>query len=190
VGVAQFKGARRFSNGFGGDGPRPDSEIRKQYEALKNNDFVVHNAAVPTITVPSPFDAAALLDNIRVHVSTWAGKQLLDPALATQFDRYIVAAADAYRRNQSKAGKENIETVREMLRREHKDIDRDDDEEVQDGKHGDQNIDHGAGSQRILIDRLAAHILDFDLQYVLKRMEKEHEHDHDEGDRRKELERR
>jgi len=40
----------------------------------------------------------------------------------------MVAAADAYRHNQPKAGNEHIETLREMLKREHKDLDRDDDE--------------------------------------------------------------
>jgi hypothetical protein len=71
-----------------------------------------------------------------------------------------------------KVGKEHIETLREMLKREHKDLDHDDDEN-ENGKHAEKNDDHRAATQRILIDRLAARILDFDLKYVLKRTERE-----------------
>jgi hypothetical protein len=172
LGVAKFTGARKFANGYGGEGPAPDSDIAKQIQALDENDFVPRNVAVPTIAVPVPFDAAVLLDRIRTHVATWPSKQLLDPALATQLDRYLVSAADAYRRNQLKAGKEHIETLREMLKREHKDLDHDDDEN-ENGKRAEKNDDHRAAAQRILIDRLAARILDFDLKYVLKRTERE-----------------
>jgi hypothetical protein len=156
--------------GYPDEGPAEDSAILAEIERLQKNDFVSRNAAVPTIVVPVPFDAALLLDRIRTHVTTWPSKQLLDPALATQLDRYLVSAADAYRRNQFKAGKEHIETLREMLKREHKDLDHDDEENAQ---RGERNDDHRAVNQRILIDRLAARILDFDLKYVLKRTERE-----------------
>ena len=165
VGAAKFKGARRFARGFGGEGPDPDSDIRKQYDALKQNDFVARNAVVPTIYVPVPFDAAVLLDSIRTHMLTWSNNQLLDPAFATQLDRYMVAAADAYRHNQPKAGKEHIQTLRKMLKKEHEDTDKDDEKE--DGKLEGKGEDR---NKRILIDRLAARVLDFDLNYVLKRM--------------------
>jgi len=113
--------------GFPDDGPLQDSAVFDELNSLRDNDFVRRNAAVPTIAVPTPFDAAILLDRIRSHVATWPSKQLFDPAFATQLDRYMVAAADAYRHNQPKAGNEHIETLREMLKREHKDLDRDDD---------------------------------------------------------------
>lgn len=172
MGVAQISGLYSESEifGFPDDGPLQDSAVFDELNRLRDNDFVRRNAAVPTIVVPVPFDAAILLDCIRTHVATWPSKQLLDPALATQLDRYLVSAADAYRRNQLKAGKEHIETLREMLKREHKELDHDDDEN---GTHTERNDDHRATTQRILIDRLAARILDFDLKYVLKRTERE-----------------
>jgi hypothetical protein len=157
---------------YADEGPAEDDPITKQIDQLRDNDFIAKPAAVPTIAVPVPFDAALLLDRIRTHVAAWPSKQLLDPALATQLDRYLVSAADAYRRNQLKVGKEHIETLREMLKREHKDLDHDDDEN-ENGKHAEKNDDHRAATQRILIDRLAARILDFDLKYVLKRTERE-----------------
>jgi hypothetical protein len=156
-----------------GEGPDPyKTDIAKQMQEIEHRDYVSGPIPAPTVIVPIPFDAALLLDRIRIHVATWSSKQLLDPALATQLDRYLVSAADAYRRNQLKAGKEHIETLREMLKREHQDLDHDDDEN-ENGKRAEKNDDHRAVNQRILIDRLAARILDFDLKYVLKRTERE-----------------
>jgi len=152
----------------------PQGEIGDQLTKLERNNFVPINVAVPTIAVPVPFDAAILLDRLRAHVATWQGKQLVEPVFATQLDRYLVAAADAYRLNNTKAGKEHIETLRNMLEREHKDLDHGD-EESSDGKRGERDNDHKATTQRILIDRLAARVLDFDLKYVLQRTRKEHD---------------
>ncbi|TAJ81712.1 MAG: hypothetical protein EPO42_01830 [Gallionellaceae bacterium] len=154
-----------------GGGYPADSAILAQLDEIETHDFVPRNVAAPTIAVPAPFDAAITLDRSRTHIATWPSKQLLDPALAAQLDRYLVSAADAYRRNQFKAGKEHIETLREILKREHKDIDHDDENE--NGKRGERNDDHRPAPQRTLIDRLAARVLDFDLKYVIKRMERE-----------------
>lgn len=158
--------------GFPDDGPLQDSAIFDELNQLRDNDFVRRNAAVPTIAVPVPFDAAVLLDRIRAHVATWTGKQLLDPAFAAQLDRYMVAAADAYRRNQPKVAREQLESLRKILEREHKHLDHDDEDH--------EDTDEHKTATRLTIDRLAARILDFDLKFVLKRAE------HEEGDRRKE----
>ncbi len=162
---------------WSGEGPHEDSAIIQQLNDIETHDFVPRNAAVPTIAVPVPFDAAVLLDRIRTQVATWPGKQLLDPAFAAQLDRSMVAAANAFRNNQPKAGREHIESLRRLLDHEHKYLDHDDED-------NDDTAEHKAAT-RLTIDRLAARVLDFDLRYVLKRMEKEHEHDHDEGDHRK-----
>ncbi|MDO8313565.1 MAG: hypothetical protein Q7T25_16660, partial [Sideroxyarcus sp.] len=137
-------------------------DIAKQIQALDDNDFVARNAAVPTIAVPTPFDPAVVIERIQTHTHTWIGMQLLDAAFSTQLDRYMAAAADAYRRNQPKAGKEHIETLRKMLRKEQPDADK---EEGKDDKGDDHDT-----NKRTLIDKLAARILDFDLKYVTKRM--------------------
>jgi hypothetical protein len=172
IGIAQFRGN---SPVFGFVDEGPTGEIDKQLYKLTQNNFVSRSLAIPTIAVPVPFDAAVLLDSIRTQVATWPGKQLLDPAFAAQLDRYMVAAANAYRSNQPKAGKENIESVRRLLEHEHKYLDHDDED-------NDDTPEHKHAT-RLSIDRLAARVLDFDLRYVLKRME--HEHDHDDGDRKK-----
>jgi hypothetical protein len=177
IGTVELVGSRKRRITYAGDGPQGD--VKQQFDTLRQKDFVSRNAMVPTIAVPVPFDAAALIDRIRAHVATWPAKQLLDPAYAAQLDRILVAAANAFRSNQPKAGREHIESLRKMLEHEHKYLDHDDED-------NDDTPEHKAAT-RLTIDRLAARVLDFDLRFVLKRMEKEHEHehDHDEIDRRK-----
>jgi hypothetical protein len=168
-----LQGVRKRRVTYAGAGPQGD--VKQQFDALRQNDFVPRNAAVPTIAVPNPFDAAALLDSIRTQVATWPSKKLLDPAFAAKIDSSMVAAANAYRLNNSRAGKENIDSVRSLLAHEHNFLDHDDED-------NDDTAEHKAATH-LTIDRLAARALDFDLRYVLKRSEKEH--DHDEGDRKK-----
>lgn len=103
---------------------------------------------------------------------TWPSKKLLDPAYATQLERYLVAAAEAYRLNNTKVGNEHIETLRKMLAKEHHGLERED--------GGDEDTEEHKTSTRFTIDRLAARVLDFDLRYVFKRME----HDEDEHQKR------
>ena len=138
---------------------------QKYTEIVHKRNFVPRFATVPTIAVPTPFNAAVLLESIQTQMHTWIAMQLLDATFSSQLDRYLISAANAYRLNQPKAGKEFIQTLRKMLKKEHEDADRDDDKE--DGKHEDKSDDKAKGKQ---IDRLAARVLDFDLKYVLKRM--------------------
>ena len=163
VGTGQLRGFGDMGPGFVDEGP--DGEISDQLEAIQKNDYVSRNAAVSTIAVPNPFDAAVLLDRIRTHVATWPGKQLIDAAFAAQVDRYMAAAADAYRLNQTKIGKENIKAIRKLLEHEHKYLDHDDED--------NDDTDERKAVTRLTIDRLAARVLDFDLRYVLKRTEPE-----------------
>lgn len=151
--------------GYGGAGPDLDSDIAKQIQALRDNDFILRNVAAPTVVVPTPFDAALLMDRIRAEMLSWTGKQFLDTTFANQLDRYLSSATEAYRHNQPKAAKEHIEAVRKMLEREHKLLDHDDED-------GEDSVEHKAAT-RNTIDRLAARVLDFDLKYVLKRTEQE-----------------
>ena len=173
IGISQLSGHSPVPM-FPADGP--GGELAREFEVIEQHDFVSRHAAIPSIAVPVPYDTAVLLDRIRTHIATWPSKQLLDPAFAAQLDRYLAAAANAYRSNESKAGKENIESVRKMLEREHKYLDHDDED-------NEDTAEHKAAT-RLTIDRLAARVLDFDLRYVLNRAE--HEHEHEESDRRKE----
>jgi len=170
VGIGQVRGFGDIGLGFTDEGP--NGEISDQLDVLVEKDFVARNAAVPTIAVPFPFDAATLIDRIRTHVATWPSKQLADAAVVAQLDAELVATATAYRANQPQVARDHIEILLDMIRREHKDIDRDDDEE-HDNKRAEKEQSRKATTQPIRLDRLAARVLDFDLKYVLKRMKKD-----------------
>lgn len=154
--------------GYAGDGPAMDSAIRPELDRLRKNDFIARPAAVPTIVVPTPFDPAVTLERIQAHMHTWIAKQLLDPAFSAQLDRYFQSAISAYRLNQPKVGKKHIQTMRELIKKEHADSDREDDQD----DRGEKGDDHDK-NKRVLIDKLAARILDFDLKYVTKRMDRD-----------------
>lgn len=162
---------------FSGEGPDPNkTDIARQMQEIEQNDFISRNVAAPLIIVPNQFDAAIVLDRIRSHVASWPSKELVNSVFASQLDRYLEAAANAYRSNQPKAGKEHIKSLRKMLGKEHKYLDHDDED-------NDDTPEHKAAT-RLTIDRLAARVLDFDLRYVLKRIEHGHEQEHKEGDRK------
>jgi hypothetical protein len=167
--VAKLIGNTRYHH-FSFSGPGPDSyrsDIGKQMALISNNDFIPRNVAAPLIIVPRQFDAAVVLDSIRTHVATWPAKQLVDSAFTIQLDRYLGAAAESFRLNQPKAGKEHIHSIRKLLSKEHHNIDHD--------YEDDEDTDEHKRATRFTIDRLAARVLDFDLRYVLKRTEREHE---------------
>lgn len=143
-----------------------DGGFGQEYtELVFKKDFVARYVAVPTIAVPTPFDAAVLLERIQTQMHTWISMSLLDATFSSQLDRYFQSAISAYRLNQPQVGKKQIQTMRELLEKEHVDADREDgnDDRGEKGDHDDKNK-----TQRALIDKLAARILDFDLNYVTK----------------------
>lgn len=162
MGSAELSGAVP-TMGFPDEGP--DGEISDQHQKLLQNDFVTRNAAIPTIAVSTPFDPAVTLERIQTHMHTWIGLQLLDATFSSQLDRYFQSAISAYRLNQPKVGKQEIQTMRELLKKEQPDLGRD--EEHESDKSQEKNDDRKSA----LIDRLAAQVLDFDLKYVTKRMD-------------------
>jgi hypothetical protein len=151
--------------GYAGSGPAEDSTILPELNRLQDNDFVPRNAAVPAIAVPNPFDAAVLLDRIQAQMHGWIGMKLLDATFSSLLDRSFQSAISAYRLNQPRVGKQEIQTMRELLKKEQPDLGRDEEHES-DNSH-EKNDDRKSA----LIDRLAARVLDFDLEYVTKRMD-------------------
>jgi hypothetical protein len=141
-----------------------DDPFWKQYFSLMNNDFVRRFAAVPTISVPEPFDAAVLLERIQTQMHTWIGMNLLDATFSSQLDRSFQSAISAYRLNQPKVGKQQIQTMRALIKKEQPNLGQDEEHESDKSQGNDDN-------KKALIDRLAASVLDFDLEYVTKRMD-------------------
>ena len=141
------------------------SDVAGQMTSIEEKDFVPRNAAVPMISVSVPFAPALLLDALHNHMLTWEKQQLVESTFLAQLDRYLVAAAEAFRHNQSKVAREHLATVRELLKKEHADLERAD--EARDDQ------DERKNTPRFTIDRLAARVLDFDVKYVLERTEKD-----------------
>jgi uncharacterized membrane protein len=162
VGTAELSGDSPVF-GYSGEGPDLGSDIKNQIERLQLNNFVPRTAAVPTIAVPNPFSAATVLGSIQSQMHGWIAMNLLDASFSAQLDRYFAAAINAYSHNQPKAGKENIEELRKMLKREQKDLDRE-------NEHVEER-DRDRDGRRAQIDLLAAQVLDFDLKYLLQRTE-------------------
>jgi len=161
IGMAEMEGAHGI-RGYGGGGP--SGEIRDQLDILDQNDFVPRFAAVPTIAVPTPFDAALLVERIQANMHTWIGMKLLDATFSSQLDRSLTAAADAYRHNQLKAGRDHIQDVRLLLKQAYADI------ENEDIVDEDTGNNQGAQFKNGMIARLAARVLDFNIKYVLKQL--------------------
>jgi hypothetical protein len=178
--LAKLVGNTKYHHfSFGGAGTDYEkSSIGNQMGKIVRNDNIPRNIAAPLISVPTPFDPAVVLDNLRTHVATWPSNQLADATLAAQLDAELIATATAYRTNQPEVARDHIEILLDMIHREHKDIDRDDDDE-HDNKRGGKESDRKVTSQPIRLDRLAARVLDFDLKYLLKRMKKDDEHEHE-----------
>lgn len=143
--------------GYAGEGPVQDSAIRPELDRLTKNDFIARSAAVPTLPVPSPFDPAVTLERIQTHMHTWIAKQLLDAAFSAQLDLSFKAAIDAYRAGQRETGKKAIETMRELIKQQQPDADKETATSIR------------TTTLPALIDLLAARILFFDLNYVTER---------------------
>jgi hypothetical protein len=148
--------------GFEDDGPSGD--IAKEFQQLRQNNFVKRLAAVPTIPVPFPFDRVELIRRIQAQVKTWVDLKLLDPAAYSSMERYFQAAIAAASRNDMKALEKNIDEIRDSLYREHLDLGKDDDEFDDDKSEKEKK--KSSTEKAKLIDKLAARILEFDLLYV------------------------
>lgn len=154
LGIAELSGAV-LAIGFPDEGP--DGEISDQHMKLLDNDFVAHNAAIPTIAVPTPFDPAVTLERIQAHMHTWIAKQLIAPAFSSQLDSHFQATINAYR-NQGQAGNGQIGKMLALLVQQYEELER-----------GDEELVKKKSAVPAQIDKLAALVLYFDLKYVMRR---------------------
>jgi hypothetical protein len=139
------------------DGFDDNDPVYRQLWDLEDATYPTVNAAAPVIAVPSPYDAAATLENIQTHVHTLITKQLLDTAFSAQLDTSFQAAISAYRSSQPLVAKVQLEIMRTLIQQQQPDADK------------DAPVINLAAPPA-LIDLLAARILYFDLGYVINRM--------------------
>jgi len=120
--------------------------------------------------VPSPFDAAIVINGIQSHIDTDLVKlKLIDPTFASELDRWLSAAIAAVSTGNLSAVRSDLDSAYALLEREHKGL-----------EQGDEADGDSAGRDRGrsgLIDRLAAQVLAFDLKYVERRLFPDHDKD-------------
>lgn len=166
VGNVEFFGSAPAGQAFPGEGPRSSSPISAQFDEITDHNFVLRNSAVPRIKIPSPFDAAVVLSNIQKHMDTdLVNMKLIDLTFASQLDRLFQTAIAAADGGNAVALKGNLKDLRQMLKREHADVDKDN--EDRNNNDDDKNKEKDKSP---LIDKLAAKVLDFDLKYIQKRL--------------------
>lgn len=156
-----------------GNTPPYDTEVGKQLRELERSDFVPRLAAVPRVPVPTPWDTATVLANIRTHLNTdMVSMQLIDPVFANELNRLFTAAIEAAKHNNDKGVKENLKDIRKALKKAHKDVD----DDKKDNEDSDwESTDPKQKPKPATVDRLAARALDFDVKYVLRRLGKDKE---------------
>jgi len=148
------------TQGFPDSGPDPQSPVGKQFNELHSHDYVVRYAAAPKIPTGNPLDPVLTLTGLQKHLNQdLVSMKLVDPIFASQLDRGLQAAIDAAKLSNTKALKDYVKDLRKALKKEHDDVDKEDD-------YKDDDKPKKSGS----IDKLAAKVLDFDLKYVEKRV--------------------
>lgn len=162
----QIKGNAKQTT-WPGHSPDIATSVGKQVTELEAKDFIVRIIAVPKIFVPNPYSTAAVLTNLQKHIKNdILTMSLIDPTFLAQLDRSLQAAIDAAKINNTVGIKQNLYDVRKALKKAHHDVDENKDDD--DAEHEDS----AKKLKSILIDKLAARVIDFDVKYVLKRLEK------------------
>jgi hypothetical protein len=160
VGIMSLRGSAPITE-YPDEGPDPTSAVGIELNKLEQNDFVPRIAAVPRIPVPIPYSAVIVLTNIQKHLDTdLISMKLVEPALVTELDRWLGAAIAAAGQGNTQALRTSLQEARKLLKREHADIDKDD----------DRDEDDKPTQIKSRIDKLAARVLDFDLRYVENRI--------------------
>lgn len=149
---------------FAGDGlsQKLGDEFNEIYQKTNGVTLPV---AVPTFFIAKPFDASVLLGRLQNHANIDLVKfKLIDPAFAAQLDPWFTAAIDAAKRGNTEGARHQIRELRRLLKQEHQDVDREDE--------SDEIDDRDEKKPVVRIDKLAARVLDFDLKYIDKRLER------------------
>lgn len=168
ISAAQIRGRTTFVSGLVAERDVSDALAQQINDLTSFKDFVSRNVAAPRIVVPTPFDAAIVINGIQSHIDTdLVNMKLIDPTFASELDRWLAAAIAAAGTGNLSAVRSDLDSAYALLEREHKGLD-----------HGDEENRDSAGRDRGrpgLIDRLAAQVLAFDLRYIKRRLFPDHD---------------
>jgi hypothetical protein len=98
IGLAGVRG-RAPTLAFKGEGP--GGEVDRQLNAImRETSGVTRPAAIPTFSVPAPFNSSVLLIGLQKHAKVDLVEfKLLDPTLAARLDPWFTAAIDSAKRS-------------------------------------------------------------------------------------------
>lgn len=140
--------------------PDFDTPAFNQLNDLMDHDYVTRHIATPAIVISDPFDPTVVLTAIKSHIDQDLVKMnLIAPTLVASLDQALQTAINDIPAGNMNVVRRDIEKARHLIEAARPDMDKDDEA---DGNH-DKDKSH-------LIDKLAARVLDFDLQYVAKRL--------------------
>ncbi len=151
--AAQLSGKVTTIPSFDDDGPV--GSIGAQLEAIEQHDYVTRYAAVPAVAIPVPFDRAELLRRIETQAQSWVSLKILDPVAFAQIDSFIRAAIAALGQGNGAGCAANVSNTRSRLRQIYASLD-------------DALDDWSEPSESPLMTKLAARVLDFDLDYAIR----------------------
>lgn len=163
IGTAVLRGYAPVFGWKNRGGPTNDTVRWVANDIMKKSQSLDRYVAVPTFTVPNPFNAATLLERLQKHAKVDLVRfRLIDSAFASQLDPAFIAAIDAARRSDINGARYQIKELRRALKQEHHDADKE--------HESDEIEDDDLPISPARIDKLAARVLDFNLKYVDQRL--------------------
>lgn len=162
VGIMHLRGATP-TLAFPDEGPNQELADKLSQLRRPDNNSVPRLVSVPRIPNPTPFNIVVVLGGIQQHVKIdMVSMQLIDPALLGLIDRGLTQAIAAAQGGNTPSLLHEIKNLRQLLKQEHADVDKD-----------DWDDDDKEKKTKPRIDKLAARVLDFDLKYVEKRVKRD-----------------
>lgn len=173
IGRAGFDGLPSRRNEFPENGKGNDAlnEVFNELARVEREIALERYAAVPTFEIPNPFSPAPLLEKIRDHAKTWPTQQLMEQGLWASVDGHLASAVTAFRKGHTAGGLSALAQARVELRKKYPDLDLTTTHD--DPKPSDIPSDPAVFAQFLSVhdQRLAAKVLDFDVDYVINRLD-------------------
>lgn len=173
IAIVQITGAAPVTQWIG---HAPQGVAGDQLDEIEENNFVPRHAAVPTISVPDPFEATVVLGDIQKHAQELAAMELIEPVFADQLDQLFTAVIEALGRENTESALQHLKDMRHLIQQaRHKDKRDNKRKHKKKGEHDpdDWDDEKGKASRDHQITRLAARVLLFDVRFVAERLRKQ-----------------
>jgi hypothetical protein len=144
-----------------------DDPFWKQYFSLIWNNFVPRPAAVPAISVATPFDGVSVLKQLKSNVATWPDMKLIDATTATAIDSSLQTAMNDLSSGNNEAAIRTLKSIRSQLNQMLSNGKLDSDRDTPQGKKDTAKGNKDSKAERAEANRkLVEDVLQFDLKYI------------------------